>query len=265
MTRIKSFDNYSIGMYNGELMLHRWNSIGEYTIDYLTKTNYYGLMKNLKMDRIYLGEDEKIETMSNGVAIISKDDRTRCGYISLFNQNRYINPERRVIIDPWENTDNVEIIKNNETADDLSLDLLCPPGKYFYLIEKRGTWYKFYNETSKITCWSSIFGSVYLKEDEKNAFPLNNRVFVSITGYYMKLYIMDYMGIEGRGTKEYLLNSDPTIAIKFDYSDNKPILDSIRHRPLSSMSYIQKSYSDFYGYRGYIFYLKDERKILSYL
>ena len=266
MTRIKDFDYYSIGLYNGELMLYRWNSLGEYTIDYLTKSNYYGLMKNLKMDRIYLNDDEKIETMSGGVAVISKNNRIRCGYVSLFSQHRYINQERVMIVDPWENNDNVNIIKNNETASSLSLDLLCPPGRFFYLIEKRGPWYKFYNEKSEVICWSSILGSVYLKQnEEKNSFPINNRIIVSITDKAMKLYIMDYMGIEGRGTKEFLLDSDPSITLSSEYSENKQLIDSIRHRPLSSVNYIQPSYTDYYGYRGYIFYLSNERKILSYL
>ena len=269
MTRLKDFTDYSIGFLRGDLFLYRWNSLGEYTVDYLSKTNHFGVMEHLSSGTIDLEEQESIRTMSGDIAILDKSGYPGCGYVSLFENHKYLNERKRVIYDPWEMDGELSIIGNNMTSEALGLrHLLEPPGKYYFLSEKRGVWYKFINTQSDTFCWASVYGTAYFKgSEDSRVIPLTDRLILRVSQESIDLYLMDYYGNQIDGHKKYLITDSPYMSLSTNYLENselRAIMDSFRRQPLKSVKMDDLSEKPC-GFRGYLFHLDKEHKILTYL
>ena len=271
MSRIKEYTNYTVGFWRGSLVLYRWNHKGEYTVDSLTSCNHFGVMTHVLDGQVFYGESESIRTFVSGVAIldskVSDDDiRESCGYVSLTTNHWYVNRKKKIITNPWSESDKITIIDNNKTSEDLGLKfLLCPPSKYYFLQSVTGPWYKFKNEKTGSICWAGIFGSAYFDSNtEPQVFPWSDRILLKISGDYIEVYSFDYDGT--LGNKEYQLGSKPAVTIPTEYlgSDYRPFLDSLRHRPLRPGS-LKELHNSTVSFRGLLFYLDSGLKNIYYL
>ena len=265
MSRIKEYTDYTVGLWQGLLVLYRWNSKGDFSIDSLTSSNHFGVMAHLLDGRVASGPGETIRTFASGVAILDKGDREASGYSAVSQNHHYQNDSKRIISDPWSDTDRVQVIPNNMTAEDLGLrHLLCPPGKYYFLAEKQGPWYKFKNEKTGSFAWASLSGTAYFAKGTTGVLPWSDRVILKVSSEYIDVYSFDYDGTTG--SKEYTLGSSPAIRIPTEYlgSEYKPLLDSLRHRPYRPGSLKELANSPV-SFRGLWFYLSRDLKTIYYL
>jgi hypothetical protein len=185
--------------------------------------------------------------------------------VTLDDSHWYVNTTKRVITDPWSESDKLSIIDYNSTSESLELRyLLCPPGKYYFLISKIGPWFKFQNEKSSVTAWSSLYGTAYFKDLEINVVPWSDRILLGITEDYIDVYSFDFDG--QLGTKEYLTSGSPAMRISTEYlgSDYRPFLDSLRHRPLRP-GVFKELHNSTVSFRGLLFYLESDLKNIHYL
>jgi hypothetical protein len=271
MSRVQDYTNYTVGLWKGSLVLYRWNQNGEFTIDSLTDTNHFGVMVHIMTGQVHWPEKVYLKTFISGVAILNALDEDSgkicesCGYVTIDDSHRYVNIKKRIIIDPWSESDRLSIIDSNSTSDSLELRyLLCPPSKYYYLISKTGPWFKFQNEKSGTIAWSSLYGTAYFNDPKANVVPWSDKILLKISRDYLEVYSFDYDG--QLGTKEYLISSDPAMKIPTKYlgSEYRPFLDSLRHRPLRSGS-LQELCNSTVSFRGLLFYLDSELKNIHYL
>jgi hypothetical protein len=271
MSRIQDYTNYTVGLWRGFLVLYRWNQKGEFTIDSLTNTNHFGVMTHIMTGHVHWPENAYLKTFMSGVAILNALDedsgkiRESCGYVTVDDSHWYVNTKKRIITDPWSGSDKLSIIDSNSTSDSLELRyLLCPPGKYYFLISKIGPWFKFQNEKSEAIAWSSLYGTAYFDNPEINVVPWSDRVLLGISKDYIDVYSFDYDG--QLGTKEYLATDTPAMRIPTEYlgSNYRPFLDSLRHRPLRPGS-LKELYNSTVSFRGLLFYLDSGLKNIHYL
>ena len=271
MTRIKDYTDYTVGLWRGSLVLYRWNQRGEFTIDSLTDTNHFGVMTHIMTGHVHWPEKAYLKTFMSGVAILDAldDDSGKicesCGYVTVDDSHWYVNTKKRVITDPWSESDKLSIIDSNSTSDSLELRyLLCPPGKYYFLVSKIGPWFKFQNEKSGVVAWSSLYGTAYFKDPNANVVPWSDRILLEITKDYINVYSFDFDG--QLGTKEYLASGTPAMRISTEYlgSDYRPFLDSLRHRPLRSKAF-KELHNSTVSFRGLLFYLESGLKNIHYL
>jgi hypothetical protein len=271
MSRIQDYTDYTVGLWRGSLVLYRWNSKGKFTIDSLTNTNHFGVMTHIMAGQVHWPEKAYLRTFMSGVAILDALDEDSgkisksCGYVTVNDSHWYVNTKKRVITDPWSESDKLSIIDSNSTSESLELRyLLCPPGKYYFLVSKIGPWFKFQNEKSGVTAWSSLYGTAYFKDSEINVVPWSDRILLGITEDNIDVYSFDFDG--QLGTKEYLISSTPSIRIPTEYlgSEYRPFLDSLRHRPLRPGS-LKELHNSTVSFRGLLFYLESGFKNIHYL
>lgn len=271
MSRVQDYTNYTVGLWRGSLVLYRWNQKGEFTIDSLTDTNHFGVMKHITNGHLHWPTGASIKTFASGVAILDATDedsgktRESCGYVTIDDSHWYVNTGKRVITDPWSESDKLSIINSTSTAESLELRyLLCPPGKYFFLVSKIGPWFKFQNEKSEAVAWASLYGTAYFKSSDVNIVPWSDRILLGITEDNIDVYSFDFNG--QTGTKEYQISSIPSMRIPTNYlgSSYKPFLDSLRHKPLRPDS-LKELHNSTTTFRGLIFYLEDGLKNIHYL
>jgi hypothetical protein len=271
MSRIKDYTDYTVGLWRGALVLYRWNQRGEFTIDSLTDTNHFGVMTHIMTGHVHWPEKAYLRTFMSGVAILDALDEDSgkicesCGYVTVDDSHWYLNTRKRVITDPWSGSDKLSIIDSNSTSESLELRyLLCPPGKYYFLISKIGPWFKFQNEKSGVIAWSSLYGTAYFKDPEINVVPWSDRILLGITEDHIDVYSFDFDG--QLGTKEYLTSGTPAMRIPTEYlgSDYRPFLDSLRHRPLRPKAF-KELHNSTVSFRGLLFYLESGLKNIHYL
>jgi hypothetical protein len=220
---------------------------------------------------VHWPEKAYLRTFMSGVAILDALDEDSgkicesCGYVTVDDSHWYLNTRKRVITDPWSESDKLSIIDSNSTSESLELRyLLCPPGKYYFLISKIGPWFKFQNEKSGVIAWSSLYGTAYFKDPEINVVPWSDRILLGITEDYIDVYSFDFDG--QLGTKEYLTSGTPAMRIPTEYlgSDYRPFLDSLRHRPLRPKAF-KELHNSTVSFRGLLFYLESGLKNIHYL
>lgn len=262
---IVKYTHYNVGYTGGRLVLYRWTDIGDYTIDLLTEYNHFGILKNLRKGRIYLKDTESIEVLVDNMMILNTGKYQRSGYVDLKTGHRFSDITKRLVNDPWDESDNVSLISSSQTSSSLEFRFLSvPPGKYYYFLEKYGPWYVFLNEKTGTKAWCSLYGTAYFKGTD-TVLPFSDRILLRVSPDHLEYYLFN-------GNSDYPENSVPTYQVDLvysnpvdtDYTARTPteLIDSIRHRPLPSMdlSFLKSSPLSI---RGIVFYLDQDKNICT--
>ncbi len=252
MKRVRDFSNFSVGLWKSDLVIYRWNTDGYYTVDSLTSCNHFGVLDHILDGQVFLGESEHIRTFVSGKVLIDTDTDMSAGYTSLTDGHRFVSDTRRVILDPWDQSERVWIVSKNNTASSLDLRFLeNPPGKYYHLLEKRGPWYKFWNQDTDTYCMSGLWGSAYFGASEiDHVWPVSGRLLVKTSESELYVYPFD-------GTTEYTLGGKPGFTVDLESpGEYRAFLDSIRRRPYRGTSGFGEICESF---RGILFYIENNK------
>ena len=268
---MEEYTHYNVGYWHGQIMVYRWDDLGNYVIEKASKCNHFGVMETEASGRVYLGESETISEFTDGICVIDGLDEynkwhPRCGYVRLSDNRRYKNFKKRIINDPWDKNEQISVVDASKTATELGLRQLDPaPGDYFYLLRKHGPWYEFWNSGSSTQAWSSIYGTAYW-QDSDIIIPFSDRILLRF-GENIEFY-------EFNGGTEYVLGAQPGYKMlpnycsdpidNTEYTSPKELIDSIRRRPLPSVD-LKFLWNSPRSLRGVLFYLDRETNEIRYL